>query len=70
MDLFNQIFDKNYGLTLNDLAERYDAIIEQKIEQKLILYQKNFKASIKTKMNYPKNFKASITANRGALLHR
>ena len=70
MDLFNQIFDKNYGLTLNDLAERYDAIIEQKIEQKLILYPKNFKASIKTKMNYPKNFKASITANRGALLHR
>ena len=32
MDLFNQIFDKNYGLTLNDLTERYDAIIDQKID--------------------------------------
>ncbi|MHB1646866.1 MAG: class I SAM-dependent methyltransferase [bacterium] len=31
MDLFNKVFDKNYGLTLDDLAMRYDAIIESRI---------------------------------------
>ncbi|RZV38744.1 MAG: class I SAM-dependent methyltransferase [Candidatus Acidulodesulfobacterium acidiphilum] len=32
MSLFNQAFNENYGITLDDLAERYDVFIENKID--------------------------------------
>ncbi|MHB1646942.1 MAG: class I SAM-dependent methyltransferase [bacterium] len=32
MNLFNQVFDKNYGITLNDLSARYDTFTDRKIE--------------------------------------
>ena len=32
MSLFNQTFNENYGIALDDLAERYDVFIENKID--------------------------------------
>ncbi len=32
MSLFNQAFNENYGIALDDLAERYDVFIENKID--------------------------------------
>ncbi len=32
MSLFNQTFNENYGIALDNLAERYDVFIENKID--------------------------------------